>query len=230
MHVAFPGVSSYRPSGLTGMLLIPVLLASAGTASAQLSPVMQGDVAATVGWLGVNRGADYPGSGTSWADSLFGAAAAGWYWTDRHKTEIEFGAATTATAYVTQPVVIQGRSSYGFIESAVTRRTIGVGQHYQFFRNAWFHPFVGAGAQIAWQRVTDRASPVFAYDQTSRTGRIVEPERTDGPQTDIRVRPYVMTGFKAYMTQRTFFRGDLRTSFGRRADDLSVRFGFGVDF
>ena len=83
---------------------------------------------------------------------------------------------------------------------------------------------------MAWQRVTDRIGPVFAYDETSRTSRLIEPERMEGPRTELVIRPYVATGFKAYMAQRVFFRGDLRASFGRRLEDVAVRFGFGVDF
>ncbi len=211
-------------------ILAAILLGAPGTARAQSGPVMQADVAASIGWLSVNWGAEYATGGRDWASSLLGTASAGWYWTDRSKTEIDFGASATATGYATQPVVIGGRTSSAFIESSLTRRTLGIGQHHQFYRNAWFHPYVAAGANVAWQRVTDRVGPVFAYDEATRTSRLVEPLRTEGPRTDIIVRPYVATGFKAYMAQRAFFRSDLRTSFGQRLDDVIVRFGFGVDF
>ena len=96
--------------------------------------------------------------------------------------------------------------------------------------HAWFHPYLAAGANVAWQRVTDHVGPTFAYDEFSRAGRLVEPQRTDAPRTDIIFRPYVATGFKAYTARRAFFRSDLRASFGRRLDEVIVRFGFGVDF
>jgi hypothetical protein len=183
-----------------------------------------------VGWLSVDWGTRYPSGGSSWADSLFGGPSMGWYWTDHLKTEIDAGAGTTASAYASEPLVINGRTSYSFIDSSVTRRAAGISQHYQFFRNAWFHPYVGAGATITWQRVTERIGPVFIYDEASRTSRVVSPERREGPHTQVLWRPHVGTGFKAYMTQRAFFRSDLRVSLGHGVEDLAVRFGFGVDF
>ena len=222
-------MDTYRAAA--GNVVLAALLAGVpATARAQSGPVMQGDVAAAIGWLSVNWAAESATGGRDWATSLIGTASAGWYWTDRSKTEIDFGASATARGYATQPVVIGGRTSYSFIESSVTRRVVGIGQHHQFYRNAWFHPCVAAGANVAWQRVTDRIGPTFAYDEASRTSRVVEPERTEGPRTELVVRPYVATGFKAYMSQRAFFRSDLRASFGRRLEDVVVRFGFGVDF
>jgi hypothetical protein len=222
-------VDTYRAAAST-IILAALLLGGPGPARAQSGPVMQGDVAASAGWLSVNWGAGYATGGRDWANSLLGTASAGWYWTDRSKTEIDFGASTTATGYAARPVVIDGRTSHVFIDSSVARRAVGIGQHHQFYRNTWFHPYVAAGASVAWQRVTDRVGPVFAYDEASRGGRLIEPSRTEGPRTETIVRPYVATGFKAYMTQRAFFRSDLRASFGRRLDEVSVRVGFGVDF
>jgi hypothetical protein len=178
----------------------------------------------------VERGTQYPSGGSSWADSLFGGGSVGWYWSDHLKTEIDIGAGTTASAYASRPLVIDGRTTSSFIESSVTRRAVGISQQYQFFRNAWFHPYVGAGATIAWQRVTDRIGPIYIYDDVSRTSRTVASERRGGPRTELLVRPHVAAGFKAYMTQRVFFRSDLRASLGRGVDDVVVRFGFGADF
>ena len=40
----------------------------------------------------------------------------------------------------------------------------------------------------------------------------------------------VVGGFKAYLTPRTFFNGDMRVTFASRAEDILFRIGFGVDF
>ena len=48
--------------------------------------------------------------------------------------------------------------------------------------------------------------------------------------TSTEVRPFVATGFKAYMTQRAFFRSDVRVGVRDGVDEVLLRFGFGVDF
>jgi hypothetical protein len=58
----------------------------------------------------------------------------------------------------------------------------------------------------------------------------VEPERREGPATRQRATAFAAAGFKAYVARRGFFRSDLRVAFTDRVEDVTVRFGFGVDF
>lgn len=51
-----------------------------------------------------------------------------------------------------------------------------------------------------------------------------------GPTTTLRVRPCLETGFKAYMTPRAYFRGDMRVLVHKGIDEVLLRCGFGVDF
>jgi hypothetical protein len=207
------------------------LVAVAVDVNAQTAaPLVRGDLAGSAGWLVVAKELSADAGGKDWHGSAFGAASAGWYWTDHLKTEIDVGAGTGATAYHYRQVTIEGRPNYLASESTFSRRSVGLSQQYQFFRNTWFHPHVAAGAHVTWERVTERYQPVFAQDTPSR-GRVLIPERTEGPRTDTAIRPFVATGFKAYMTQRSFFRSDLRLAFHRgHADEVRLLFGFGVDF
>lgn len=219
---------------LHGLLRVALFAAAfvggAGEGAAQTAPpLVRGDLAGTVGWLSAKTAIGSPGDPTDWHSSLFGAASGGWYWTDNLKTEIDFGAGTRATAYHYRPVTIEGRPTYLASETTFARRTIGISQQYQFFRNAWFHPHVAAGANLTWERSTEHFQAVVALDGPSRQ-RVLVPERTDGPHTGITVRPFVAAGFKAYMTRRSFFRTDLRVAFHAGADEALLRFGFGVDF
>ena len=52
----------------------------------------------------------------------------------------------------------------------------------------------------------------------------------DGPRTDIFVSLFVSAGFTAYLTQRGFFRSDLKVTLRDGVDEVLLRFGFGVDF
>ena len=184
-----------------------------------------------LGWLAVNKEVPFDYEfGDDWQHTGLTGVAAGWYWTDHHKSEIEFGAATEARAYRSRRIVIEGRQGSEFIESRYSQRVLSVGQQYQFFRNVWFHPYVGAGANVTFERVTDRTDPTVFSDDVSRTGRVVRPGQVDGPRQDVIVTPFVATGFKAYLTQRGFFRSDIKISVRRGLEDVLVRFGFGVDF
>lgn len=180
-----------------------------------------------VGWLGVEEDA---GRGhIDWHTSFFGAIGAGWHWTDHLKTELDFGAGTESSFYRARSVVVQGHTVYASIESRASQKTLGISQQYQFFRNAWFHPHVAVGANVTWAKSTDRFDPLVAYSPT-RPPQQLEPGRVEGPTTDVVVRPFVASGFKAYFTKRGFFRTDLRVGFRGGIDEVLLRVGFGADF
>lgn len=199
-------------------------------AAAQPRPVSRADVSATAGWLAVDAGTSGPLGSTQWESSLFGAVGAGWHWTDHLKTEVDFGAGTTGETYAVVSVTIDGLPGQRIIEPTLARRVLGVSQQYQFFRNAWFHPHVAAGASLAWDKVTEHFEPVFIFDPATRTSRLAEPARTVGPRTEFSARPFVAAGFKAYITRRAFFRSDLRMGFRSGINETMLRFGFGTDF
>jgi len=216
---------------LVGIVAATGIAGSASLAAAQSSPrVIRGDAAAAIGWLAASTHTSGPYNNNDWGSSLFGAAAAGWHWTDNFKTEIDFGAGTEAQSYSNTQVATPGRISYVTVESRFARRTLGVSQHYQFFHNTWFHPHVAAGANFTWERRTDEVGPIYYYDELTRTTRFLEGERTDGPRTSFAARPFVAVGYKAYMSERTFFRNDLRLAFHHGVDETVLRIGFGVDF
>ena len=212
-------------------LAATMVLASSRGASAQLAPpVTRGDVAATAGWLGVHKGPSGPYDNSNWHSSLFGAISTGWYWTDNLKTEIDFGGGTKARDYRTTSLTIEGRPIYIGKESTFARHVLGLSQQYQFFHNVWFHPHLAAGVNVTWEHVTDNVNPIPFYDDLPRTGQIPPAVAGDGEHTDVSISPFVATGFKAYLTPRAFFRGDLRVGFRGGPADAIVRAGFGVDF
>ena len=212
-----------------GLVAVPV---SAQTTPRE--PLQHGDVAATLGWLNVNK-SDLPREQydrNDWYNrSAIGTLGLGWYWTDHLKSEIEFGASTTADLRRTEPVQIGPRPLFTSSVHSFSTRRLALAQQYQFFRNAWFHPHLGGGIDLTWERSEVHIEPIFTYDDIARQARQVAPARTIGPETTLTARPFATGGFKAYLSQRAFFRTDARFAFGDEGlDEVIVRFGFGADF
>ncbi len=212
------------------LVLAAAVLLAAWDASAQSTPLVRGDVSGTLGVQSVNARDESFYRTRRFEGGFYGGVSGGWYWTEHLKSEIDFGARTKGKVWIAAPVLLNGAQTYYPTDKMFSRDTLAVGQQYQFFHNAWFHPHLGAGANLTWERSTLHRAAATVYDPVTRTSRIVSPERTDAARTDFVVNPYVEAGFKGYMTPRTFFRSDLRVTFHRGVDDVVTRFGFGFDF
>ncbi len=145
----------------------------------------------------------------------------GWYWTDHLKTEIEAGVSSAADLRVYTPAFIDGRPSTIYSTYTFSTSRFGIGQQYQFYRNVWFHPFVGAGLDLTWERAS-RTDEFIRWCLS-----VTKPFPTE---TDLLVRPFATLGFKVYFTPRAFFRTDMRLAFDNGVNEALLRFGLGVDF
>jgi hypothetical protein len=211
------------------VLAAAVFCGTAQTTWAQPPRVIRGDAAGTIGWLAADTHTTGPYNHNDWVDSFFGAASAGWHWTDSLKTEIDFGGGTDSRVFRTQPVTIAGRSTFQSIESRFQQRTLGFSQQYQFFHNVWFHPHVAAGVNVTWERQRDEPGQIYFYDPATGTSRF-EPPKAGTQRTTVRANPFIAIGYKAYLTDRAFFRNDLRLAFRDGIDETTLRLGFGFDF
>lgn len=206
-----------------------LLLWNARAASAQHATLLaRGDVTATAGRLAVNVANldsydDWHGQG------LF-TAGAGWYWTDHLKTDVEIGGTTKARTYAATPVVIGGQPHVASSQITFSSKRLALLQRYQFGRNEWFHPNVGAGLEVVSRSKSVRQDPVWVYDQVTRQSRLLIPAVQQERQKDAEARALAVAGFKAYVTRRAFFLGDFRVAFTDRPEDALLRFGVGVDF
>ena len=141
-------------------LLAVTCLARAQTAP---GPVSRADFTGTLGWLSADKGELNSASyANDWYNrSVYAGAGFGWYWTDHWKTEIEAGISSSAELNVYTSAVIDRRPTTVNSTYEFGTRRLAIGQHYQFFRNAWFHPFAGAGLDLTWEQI-DQTDDVFA--------------------------------------------------------------------
>jgi outer membrane protein W len=213
------------------LLLALGAVAQAASAHAQdliTQPLVRADAWAGVGWHHARLAEE--GEYDDWYHgSLSGTASAGWYWTDHFKTEIDAGTTSRGRISVFSPVVAEGQSTgrYGWITHRT--RTFGVTQQYQFFRNAWFHPYLGAGVDVVRETQQEHLEPVFIFDRVTSRSRVVD-EPLDESSRRTRIRPAASLGFKTYLSRRAYFRTDARIGVRRQIEDVVVRLGFGVDF
>ena len=209
-----------------------VWLGSAGSTLAQSPlpvPMVRFDVQGTVGWVSASHPEflDYD----DWDHGIAqGAAGVGWYWSDHLKTEVEFQANSSAEFYGFEEVRTEGRVSWRNSRYDVRDTGAAIGQVYQFGRNAWVHPFLGAGVDLRWRTVTEEVQPLVVWDSGVSAPREVQPGYQVGPATSFEARPFAIVGVKAYLAKRAFFRGDFRVGVHSGVAEVVTRVGFGVDF
>ena len=88
---------------------------------------------------------------------------------------MDFGAGTEGRQYRYEPIVTNGQTTSTSSVFHVRQTSVAVSQQYQFFRNQWFHPHVGAGVDIGRETTTEEYSPIFVFDSVTRTSRQLAP-------------------------------------------------------
>jgi hypothetical protein len=216
-------------------LLLGASIRPAAGQESSPSSLPRADTAAYVGWFGANK-SELNGYDDWYKRVWHGGLSSGYYWTEHLKTEVEFSATSRGEIYeIPTPADIATGVNPGPVGHEFSTRRLALGQHYQFFHNAFFHPTIGGGVALTWETTEREFPPVFARDPAVPGGPIpifrqIEPARTEGPDTRLRPMAFAATGFKAYFVERGFFRSDLHVMFTDRVEDVTLRFGFGVDF
>ena len=206
-----------------------LVVSSASPAPAQDgNRLARGDISATAGRLIVNI-AEFD-SYDDWRGQGVFTAGVGWYWTDHLKTEVEIGASTNARTYGAVPIAIGGQQYIAPTEIRFSSTRIALLQRYQFGRNEWFHPSLGAGLDLVSRSHRLRQDPIHVYDPVTRQSRQLRSAVPGNRQRDTEVRALAVGGFKAYLTPRSFVLADMRVTFAGRPDDVLLRVGLGVDF
>jgi hypothetical protein len=220
---------------IAAALLIATCVRPAAAQEVSTFKPPRGDAAGYFGWFSANK-SELNGYDDWYKRVWHGSLSAGYYWTEHLKTEVDFGGTTRGEIYeLPIPAGPPTFVTQGPVDHEFSTRRLTLGQHYQFFHNAFFHPAVGGGIALTWETTERTLPPVFARDAAVPGGPIptvrqIAPARTEGPDTRLRTMGFGAAGFKAYLAQRAFFRSDLHVMFTDRVEDVTIRFGFGVDF
>jgi hypothetical protein len=189
------------------------------------------DVSASIGWAVVH--ADRLGGGPDRYvrryDTWTGDASFGSYWTEHLKTEVDAHLTGEGTLEAVLAPPTRGASPR-LVSHTFSTRGLTVGQQFQFGRNAWFHPHVVAGLAVDWARHTEERHPTYRSLRIPPYVAEIESASTIGPLTEVWVRPFVGTGFKAYMSERAFVRSDVRVALGQSRQEMMLKLGLGFDF
>lgn len=190
------------------------------------------DAAVSIGWLGANTsniGTEF----NRWYDTASVDAGAGRYLNPHVKIEFDIAAGLKSRVLGFEPALIpESPYTYPRARTHTFQPTSLTGVlMYQFFENAWFHPFVGGGIAVIHE--THRAELVpaeFRFVDVLRPPALL-PELPQIDTSTTVARPLMTAGFKAYATERLFFRTDLRvTASSDGAESVAWRGGMGVDF
>ncbi len=207
-------------------ILSLVILPSRGEAQVELA---RNDTTLSVGWAGSEYAlSDYD----RWRGSLFLSVTGGHYWTDHLKTEIEAGWSSRVNDETYELVTVRNVPSYGRATYRIRDDRLTVGQSYQFGRNAWAHPYVGAGADLIRRRtMLDRpAQTTYPNSPSTRPAPWIDIPAFRASETQVLVRPFIKTGVKMYASERMFFLTELKLGFAPDLDHALWKLGLGFDF
>jgi opacity protein-like surface antigen len=207
-------------------VLVPALLHA--QSDAPLLP--RNDVTVSTGLIG----AQYPQAADvyeRWHGSVFGGINFGHYWTDNNKTDVEAGWLSTATSHSYEALTIGADRAFVQSEYLFRDLRLSLSQSVQFGRNAWIHPFVGAGVDIDYLRTTEDRPPQFStIFVSSRDNRSVFVPGLREHETRIRAVPFAKGGFKIYMSDRAFVVQEFKFGFANGVDHVLWKTGVGIDF
>jgi hypothetical protein len=188
------------------------------------------DATLSIGWHGAWY--DDVGQYDHWHGTLFGGVSTGHYWTQHLKTDVEAAWLSRAKATNYEPIIFNGASTYVSSTYLVKDLKLSLAQSFQFGRNAWVHPYVGAGADIIYRHETEDRAPQFAsvFTGTNTPSRSVLVPASREHETDIHVVPFVKGGFKMYVSDRAFFVQEFKFGLGEHLDHALWKTGIGFDF
>lgn len=153
----------------------------------------------------------------------------GRYFTSHLKAELAVTTPRTYEYFLNEQIQVPGlpQDAGVYTEHAVRVFTMTPLFTYQFFENAFAHPYVSAGIHI--NLLDDHGT---RRQETRRTGGVSYTlPALASHRTDALVRPTVAGGFKSYFNERTFVRPEVGVGFGPRgATQVNLRLDFGVDF
>lgn len=169
-----------------------------------------------------------------WHGSVFGGINFGHYWSDHYKTELEAGWLSAAKSHSYEAILIGADRAFVQSEYLFKDLRLSFSQSVQFGRNAWIHPFAGAGVDLDYLRTTEDRPPqfstVFVGSISSRDNRSVLIPGVREHETSIRAVPFAKGGFKIYLSDRAFVVQEFKFGFANGVDHVLWKTGVGIDF
>ena len=151
----------------------------------------------------------------------------GRYWTTHVKTSLSLSLSPEFNDYENGVVIVDGVSRFVSHERTARVTTIAPAVTYQFFENAFMHPYVTGGVRVS------------AIDELRfGTARSYPPGATPNPmppleerRTIVRTRPFVSAGLKSYINEQVFVRSEALVALGEKGiTQVTLHLGVGVDF
>jgi hypothetical protein len=204
----------------------------AGGPGAPLQPYLgKWDATGSIGWHLRQVGSGFDGFKAS---SLYAGLSLGHYWTENLKTEVDLGTGGTARFIGLDPSLSGTPYRYGvYAHYTDADAQLAIGQVYQFFHNSLFHPFVGVGFLVHHRRVTKNRPaqdvPTGNYQYSAPVKSVSISSAADS-RTVWTGEACVVFGFKGYLSERAFFRADLRLAATSELKGANPRIAFGIDF
>jgi len=166
-----------------------------------------------------------------WGGSWIGDVAVGRYWDSHLKTSVGVNAGTSTSWYGYETVTVSpGQQGTAYLFGDTRKTEVTLAGTWQFLDNTFTHPYVSAGARIGFLDLQSQRSS-YVQAQVNGVWRSFTIPVVERSWREVRTRPFVAIGSKAYFNERLFVRPELALMFNQSGlRQWGLRLGFGVDF
>jgi opacity protein-like surface antigen len=207
--------------------LISVALPAWSAAQTVAPALRDNDTIIAIGWAGSEHQIHEQ---QQWHGSLLVAFSGGHYWTDHLKTDVEASWNSPRGRGVYETIERQGGYTYALADYRADDIRAGISQLYQFGRNAWVHPYLGAGVDVVRRQASLDRLPQSRTAYLQNRNVLVDFPALTERKTTVFAQAVLRAGLKMYVTEQAFFNTDLKFGVRRDVDHLVWKLGMGFDF
>ncbi|MFN7983492.1 MAG: hypothetical protein U0Q11_16715 [Vicinamibacterales bacterium] len=153
------------------------------------------------------------------------------YWNSHLKTEVGFTALTSGEDFADATITLpSGQVAHTYTTNRARQQQVAFSGVCQFFDNEFAHPYVSAGVRVGLLDIESHRSPYATVYSNNTYQSFLVPETT-ARLTQVKVRPFLALGSKAYFTERVFARPEVIVAASNRGvSQVGLNLGFGFDF
>jgi hypothetical protein len=213
----------------TVLLMMPAV---AGAQSVGPPAPPRAEISGSVAWLHVPFDSVSPEffHDREWTRHATATARGAVYWTEHWKSEVSIARSTSVRTWDTEPVRFGTEVAFRSITHNMQFTRVGFAQVYQFRRNEWVHPSLGAGVLFQQRSGESLYDPALVHRPPTGVPVTVAPAERRSLGRSWHSAPFVSAAVKAYVTPQVFFRSDLELAFRREVESVAMHAGFGFDF